>query len=90
MVSLAGLKAALQLFKMALRGVIRSPISFYDTTPMGMSCLSFLKNDFYDMVRFVGRILSRLSKDQDVMDNQLSFVVYQVCVLPSYSSILSC
>jgi len=27
---------------------------------------------------FVGRILSRLSKDQDVMDNQLATVVHQV------------
>ena len=36
-ISLAGLRAALRLFKMALNGVIRSPISFYDTTPMGLS-----------------------------------------------------
>ncbi|KAF8500114.1 multidrug resistance-associated ABC transporter [Gautieria morchelliformis] len=65
--SLAGLLAALRLFKMALAGVIKSPISFYDTTPMG-------------------RIHSRLSKDQDVMDNQLSNVVYQL--LSQVSSVL--
>ncbi|KAF8580407.1 multidrug resistance-associated ABC transporter [Ramaria rubella] len=57
--SLSGLRASLNLFKKALRGVLRSPISFYDTTP-------------------IGRILSRLSKDQDVLDNQLSNALYQL------------
>jgi len=32
--SLAGLRASLRLFKGALRGVIHSPISFYDTPPL--------------------------------------------------------
>ena len=34
-VSLAALRASLQLFTEAVRGVIRSPIAFYDTTPLG-------------------------------------------------------
>ncbi|KAG6813847.1 hypothetical protein H0H92_006791 [Tricholoma furcatifolium] len=33
--SLMGLVASLRLFKAALRGVLRSPISFFDTTPLG-------------------------------------------------------
>ncbi|KIJ49226.1 hypothetical protein M422DRAFT_225864 [Sphaerobolus stellatus SS14] len=65
--SLSGLSASLTLFKMALKGVIRSPVAFYDTTP-------------------IGRILSRLSKDQDVMDNQLADTMYQL--LATFSNIL--
>ncbi|KAF8578287.1 multidrug resistance-associated ABC transporter [Ramaria rubella] len=65
--SLSGLRASLNLFKKALHGVIRSPISFYDTTPMG-------------------RILSRLSKDQDVLDNQISSTLYQL--LSSFSAVV--
>jgi hypothetical protein len=31
-----GLFASLKLFKAALSGVLRSPVSFFDTTPMGI------------------------------------------------------
>ncbi|KAE9385255.1 hypothetical protein BT96DRAFT_1092087 [Gymnopus androsaceus JB14] len=31
----AGLIASLNLFQIALRHVLRSPVSFFDTTPMG-------------------------------------------------------
>lgn len=34
-ISLASLTAALRLFTTALMAVLRSPISFFDTTPMG-------------------------------------------------------
>lgn len=47
------------MFKAALNGVLRSPVSFFDTTPMG-------------------RVMSRLSKDQDTLDTQLSMIMYQV------------
>ncbi|KAJ7728028.1 multidrug resistance-associated ABC transporter [Mycena olivaceomarginata] len=50
--TLAGLTASLSLFKNALAHVLGSPLSFFDTTPMG-------------------RILSRLVKDQDALDTDL-------------------
>ncbi|KAL5511261.1 hypothetical protein ACEPAH_4476 [Sanghuangporus vaninii] len=64
---LVGLYAALRLFKTALMGVLRSPVSFFDTTPMG-------------------RIISRLSKDQDTLDTQLAFFMYQL--LTTFSNVL--
>ncbi|TEB30865.1 multidrug resistance-associated ABC transporter [Coprinellus micaceus] len=54
----ACLTASLNLFTTALGGVLRSPLSFFDTTPMG-------------------RILSRLSKDQDTLDTEMSMVMFQ-------------
>ncbi|KAI5122830.1 hypothetical protein M0805_003125 [Coniferiporia weirii] len=65
--SLIGLYASLRMFKAALRGVLRSPISFFDTTPMG-------------------RILSRLSKDQDTLDTQLSMTMFQL--LSTFSNVI--
>lgn len=46
------LRASNILHLVLLGGVIRTPLSFFDTTP-------------------VGRILSRFSKDVDVLDNTL-------------------
>ncbi|TFK36264.1 cadmium ion transporter [Crucibulum laeve] len=54
----AGLIASLKLFRAALAGVLRSPTSFFDTTPMG-------------------RILSRLSKDQETLDTMLAMTMMQ-------------
>ena len=34
--SFIGLVATLNIFNAALSGVLRSPVSFFDTTPMGM------------------------------------------------------
>ncbi|KLO19493.1 multidrug resistance-associated ABC transporter [Schizopora paradoxa] len=65
--SLVALYGGLRIFKAALSGVLRSPMSFFDTTPMG-------------------RIVSRLSKDQDVLDDQLSTVLYQL--LSTFSNVL--
>ncbi|KAG7091281.1 hypothetical protein E1B28_010329 [Marasmius oreades] len=51
-VAIQGVNASYSMFTKALRNVLRSPVSFFDTTPMG-------------------RILSRLSKDQDTLDTAL-------------------
>ncbi|KZP09468.1 multidrug resistance-associated ABC transporter [Athelia psychrophila] len=63
----ASLSASLSLFKAALAAVLRSPIAFFDTTP-------------------IGRILSRLSKDQDTLDTEISMTLYQF--LSTFSSVL--
>ncbi|KAI8970550.1 multidrug resistance-associated ABC transporter [Trametes punicea] len=63
-VSLATLTAGLRMFKTALMAVLRSPVSFFDTTPMG-------------------RIMSRLSKDQDTIDTELSMIAVQLLTTAS-------
>jgi ATP-binding cassette, subfamily C (CFTR/MRP), member 1 len=73
----ASLVASLNLFKAALGGVLRSPVSFFDTTPMGMH-VYFAGIDLPPLNICPGRILSRFSKDQDILDNQLSITLYQV------------
>ncbi|KAJ7607493.1 multidrug resistance-associated ABC transporter [Roridomyces roridus] len=65
--ALVGLYASLSLFKAALTHVLRSPTSFFDTTPMG-------------------RIVSRLVKDQDTLDTQLSQTLNQL--LTTLSSVI--
>ncbi|KAJ7175337.1 multidrug resistance-associated ABC transporter [Mycena filopes] len=65
--AIASLAASLNLFKTALAHVLRSPSSFFDTTPMG-------------------RILSRLVKDQDTLDNELSMTL--MSLLSSFASVL--
>ncbi|KIK63265.1 hypothetical protein GYMLUDRAFT_40975 [Collybiopsis luxurians FD-317 M1] len=65
--AIAGLIASLNLFQTALRHVLRSPVSFFDTTPMG-------------------RILSRLSKDQDTLDTNLSSTLQSF--LSTFSNVL--
>ncbi|PIL27466.1 ATP-binding cassette transporter [Ganoderma sinense ZZ0214-1] len=62
-----GLNAGLKMFKKAFQAVLRSPVSFFDTTPLG-------------------RIISRLSKDQDTIDDELALYANQVLI--SVSSVL--
>jgi len=64
------------MFKAALAGVLRSPVSFFDTTPMGM--LILLNLDTFLTNIHLGRIMSRFSKDQDTLDTQISMTLYQV------------
>ncbi|KAI0777639.1 multidrug resistance-associated ABC transporter [Trametes elegans] len=63
-ISLASLTAGLRMFTAALMAVLRSPISFFDTTPMG-------------------RIMSRLSKDQDTVDAELAMQAMQLLTTAS-------
>ncbi|KAL0059429.1 hypothetical protein AAF712_013819 [Marasmius tenuissimus] len=65
--AVAGLFASLKLFRVAFRAVLKSPSSFFDTTP-------------------VGRLLSRLSKDQDTLDQELTANLSQF--LLTFSSVL--
>ncbi|KAG8805929.1 hypothetical protein FRC17_005264, partial [Serendipita sp. 399] len=57
--AIGGLNASRVLFRTALESLLRSPVSFYDTTP-------------------VGRILSRLSRDIESLDNQLPNAMFQL------------
>jgi hypothetical protein len=64
------------MFKAALIGVLRSPGWFFDTTPMGGLTLLGIK---FFLTKFnVGRILSRLSKDQDTLDTEVAMTLFQV------------
>ncbi|KAH9919495.1 multidrug resistance-associated ABC transporter [Epithele typhae] len=58
-ISLASLTGGLRMYKTAFTAVVRSPVSFFDTTPLG-------------------RIMSRLSKDQDTIDTELSIIAIQL------------
>uniref|UniRef100_A0A0W0EY28 Putative multidrug resistance-associated ABC transporter n=1 Tax=Moniliophthora roreri TaxID=221103 RepID=A0A0W0EY28_MONRR len=62
-----GLFAGFNMFNAALSAVLKSPVSFFDTTP-------------------IGRILSRLSKDQDTIDTELMMNLSQF--LSTFSSVL--
>ena len=75
--SYASLRASLTLFKASFRAVLRSPASFFDTTPIGEI---FCQRDrqFADFRCILGRILSRLSKDQDTLDTELAMTMWQV------------
>ncbi|KIM43746.1 hypothetical protein M413DRAFT_443652 [Hebeloma cylindrosporum] len=64
---ISGLYASLSLYKGALRGVLSSRISFFDTTPMG-------------------RVVSRLSKDMDIIDTQLPLILMQF--LTTFTSVV--
>ncbi|KZW01098.1 cadmium ion transporter [Exidia glandulosa HHB12029] len=55
--ALAAIAASRALFGAALERVLRSPVSFFDTTPMG-------------------RIVSRLTKDVNTLDQGLAFIFY--------------
>ncbi|KAI0795014.1 multidrug resistance-associated ABC transporter [Abortiporus biennis] len=64
---LTTLAAGLSLFKAALKAVLRSPVAFFDTTPMG-------------------RVMSRLSKDQDTLDTEVSMIAFQL--MSNFSSVI--
>ncbi|GAW10561.1 multidrug resistance-associated ABC transporter [Lentinula edodes] len=64
---LIGIRSSLNLFATVLKKVLQSPVSFFDTTP-------------------IGRILSRLSKDQDTLDTELPLTMMQF--LATVSSIV--
>ncbi|KAJ7589468.1 multidrug resistance-associated ABC transporter [Mycena floridula] len=57
--AMTALSAAYNIFQTSLTKVLRSPVSFFDTTPLG-------------------RIMSRMSKDQDTIDKDLIMTVTQL------------
>ncbi|KAL6722375.1 ATP-binding cassette transporter yor1 [Lecanora helva] len=63
-VSMMGTHASKTLLNNAIQKVLRAPMSFFDTTPLG-------------------RILHRLSKDTDVMDNNLTDAIRMFTVVLS-------
>lgn len=65
---LRALRAAQKLHDSMLFRVIRAPISFFDTTPIGIT-FSF---------DFLGRVLNRFSKDQQTIDEELPEVLAEV------------
>ena len=75
--SVMSLFASLNLFKTALNAILRSPTSFFDTTPLGLSP-SLFYFCLYHWYIYIGRVLSRLSKDQDTLDNELWLTLMQV------------
>ncbi|KAI0659143.1 multidrug resistance-associated ABC transporter [Cubamyces menziesii] len=66
-ISMVSLTAGLRMFKTAFMAVLRSPVAFFDTTPLG-------------------RIMSRLSKDQDTVDTELAMTAAQL--LSTASSVI--
>lgn len=65
--TLSTLFAGSRMFFDALNAVLHSPVSFFDTTPMG-------------------RVMSRLSSDQDTLDTNVSMIAYQL--LSTFSSVI--
>jgi hypothetical protein len=70
--SITGINAGFAMFKASLSGIMHSAISFFDTTPMGMllSVVFCLSNGS------LGRVLSRLSKDQDTIDTEIAIIAF--------------
>jgi ATP-binding cassette, subfamily C (CFTR/MRP), member 1 len=77
-VSIIGLITSLALFRTALERVLKAPMSFFDTTPMG-SIFHFSLSRL--SIPFSGRIISRLSKDQDTLDGELPMLALQASPL---------
>ena len=75
--SLISLTAGLTMFKRAFLAVVRSPVAFFDTTPLGKSKLA---RSLYHADHCEGRIMSRLSKDQDTIDTELGLIANQVLI----------
>ena len=58
------------MFQKALAHVMHSSVLFFDTTPIGTS--TNLYDCFNHCLTTSGRIISRLSRDQDTIDAELS------------------
>ncbi|KAJ3898403.1 multidrug resistance-associated ABC transporter [Lentinula edodes] len=80
---LIGIRSSLNLFVTVLKKVLQSPVSFFDTTPIGTV---FIPAQIDPILTPTGRILSRLSKDQDTLDTELPLTMMQF--LATVSSIV--
>ena len=87
-ISQFSLTAGLRMFRTAFMAVVRSPISFFDTTPLGELHLHVGHVRIEQEFHRAGRIMFRLSKDQDTIDTELSMIATQVwCIrYPSTSA----
>ena len=62
------LRASQVLHNKMFKCIIRAPIYFFDTNPIGMRSFVIIITTLY-----VGRVLNRLSKDVGFMDDMLVF-----------------
>lgn len=76
--SLIGIRSSLNLFATVLKKVLQSPVSFFDTTPIGTVFIPAQIDPILTPTISTGRILSRLSKDQDTLDTELPLTMMQV------------
>jgi ABC-type multidrug transport system fused ATPase/permease subunit len=74
LVVIGALRASVKIHDSMLYRVLRAPVSFFDTTPIGKRDLFFM-NEFLTCSLHAGRILNRFNKDQSNIDDQLSYAV---------------
>lgn len=71
------MRAGLILFRGALNALLRSPVSFYDTSQW-FSSFNFIPAHlltFHALIAPVGRVLNRLSRDVESLDNLVTILV---------------
>jgi ABC-type multidrug transport system fused ATPase/permease subunit len=73
LVVIGALRASVKIHDSMLYRVLRAPVSFFDTTPIGKRDL--FVHEWISDVYFAGRILNRFNKDQSNIDDQLSYAV---------------
>ena len=78
-----GLNSAKSLHDEMLVQVFHSPMSFFDTTPIGNASNLMPRLCTYI---YVGRVLNRFSKDQNAIDEQL-FMAVSYCLSSSASRV---
>lgn len=68
------LAAARHLHNNMFKAILRSPVFFFDTNPVGMFLRHNNKNSFtWEHFQLLGRVLNRFSKDIGFMDDILPF-----------------
>lgn len=75
------------MFRASLWAVLHSAIAFFDTTPMGKRIQRRLRSAVAN--ERAGRVMSRLSKDQDTIDTEISMIAFQLLSTARSVSLLS-